>query len=74
MIEREHAACPAEAGLDLVDAEERAVAAAKLLRPPEIAIGRKGRPVPLNGLDDENGYVFATKRRLEGVKIVERDA
>jgi len=74
VVEREHAAGSAEAGLHLVDAEQRSVAAAEFLRALEVAIRRKEWAVALDRLDDENGDVLAAKRRLERVEIVERDS
>ena len=40
---------PAEAGLHLVDAEERAVAAAELLRAAQVAVGREVDALALTG-------------------------
>ena len=73
VVEREHAARATEPGLHLVDAEERPVAAAQLLRTLEITVGGEVRPVALNGLDDEDRHVLAAERRLERLQIVERD-
>ena len=42
VLEGEHPARPAEAGHHLVDAEERPVAAAELLRAREVAVRRRG--------------------------------
>src|SRR4029453_10741090 len=70
MLEREHSPSPAEADLNLVDAEQGAVTAAELLGAFEIARRREVRPVPLDGLDDEDGDVLAAQLRLERVEVV----
>ena len=73
VLEREQLAGAPEAGLHLVDAEERPVAAAELLRAGQVTIVRELRSMPLNGLDDEDRHVLAAERRLERLQIVERD-
>src|SRR6266516_5144972 len=73
MVERKQAAGATEAGLNLVDAEERPVATAELLRAFQVTVRWKLRPMPLNGLDDEDRNVLAAKRSLERVQIVKRD-
>ena len=73
VVEREHAARPPEAGLHLVDAEERPVASAQLLRTLQVAPRGEVRPVPLHRLDDEDGDVLAAKGSFERLQIVERD-
>jgi len=65
---------PAEAGLHLVDREERPVAAAELLRSLEVAGRREMDAFPLDRLDEEHGDVFALELLLERREIAERNA
>ena len=74
VLEREHAPRPAEAGLHLVDGEERPVAAAELLRALEVAGRRQVDAFPLDRLDEEDGDVLALQLLLERGEIAERDA
>ena len=74
VLEREELAGAPEARLHLVDAEERAVAAAQLLRALQIARGRQEDAVADDGLDDEERHVLGAQRGLERVEVAERDA
>ena len=74
VLEREHLPGPAEAGLHLVDAEERAVAAAELLRALEVARRRQVHALALDRLDEEDGDVLAAQLLLERVEVAERHA
>ena len=73
MLEREHPARPPEPGHHLVDAEERPVAAAQLLRSLEVAVRRQVDPLALHRLDEEERDVLASQLRLERVEIAERN-
>ena len=73
MLEGEQLSRAPEAGLHLVDGEERPVAAAELLRAFEIAVRRQVHALPLNRLDEEDRYVFAAQLALEGVQVAERN-
>ena len=64
----------AEAGLHLVEAEERAVAAAELLRAGEVAVGGQDHALAEDRLDDEHRDVLAAQLGLERVEVVERHA
>ena len=72
MLEREQPARAAEAGLHLVGAEERPVAAAELLRALEVAGRRQVHALPLHRLDEEDGDVLAAQLGLERVEVAER--
>ena len=61
VLEGEQPAGAAEPGLHLVDAEERAVAAAERLRRLEVAGGRQVHALALDRLDQEDGDVLAAK-------------
>ncbi len=74
MLEREHLPGAAEAGLHLVDAEERAVSAAERLRALEVAGGRQVDALALDRLDEEDRDVLAPQLRLERVEVAERHA
>ena len=74
VLEREHAAGAAEAGLHLVDAEERPVAAAELLRALEVAGLGEVDALALHGLDEEERDVLARELALERLEVVERHA
>ena len=63
VLEREQLARAAEAGLHLVDAEERAVAAAELLRAFEVAGRRQVDALALHRLDEEERDVLAAAAR-----------
>ena len=63
VLECEELAGAPEARLDLVDAEERAVAAAERLRALEISVGRQVDALPLHRLDEEDRDVLAAKLR-----------
>ena len=63
----------AEPGLHLVDREQRAIAAAELLRGGEVAVGREVDAVTLDRLDEKERDVLAAKLVLERVEIVEGD-
>jgi hypothetical protein len=71
VLEREHRAGAAEAGLHLVDAEERAVRATQVLRALEVAGGRKVAPLSLDRLDDEDRDVLRAQLLLERVEVAE---
>ena len=73
MLEGEQLPGPAEAGLHLVDREQRAVAAAELLRAGEVAVRREVDAVTLDRLDEEERDVPAAELTLERVEIAERD-
>ena len=74
VLEREHPPGAAEAGLHLVDAEERAVAAAELLRALEVAGGRQVDALALDRLDEEHRDVLALQLALERLELAERHA
>src|SRR5262249_58107887 len=61
------------AGLELVDDEQGPVAAAELLRPPQVGGGRKPHLAALDRLDEEGGDVVGAELRLESIEIAERD-
>ena len=61
MLEREHRPRAAEAGLHLVDAEERPVPAAQRLRAFEVAGRREMHALALHRLDDEERDVLAAQ-------------
>src|SRR5207245_942313 len=71
VLEGKHPARAPEAGLHLVNAEERAVAAAQLLRALEVALRREEGAVALDRLDQEERDVLAPKRRLERAEVAE---
>ena len=73
MLEREQLACAPEAGLHLVDGEERAVAAAELLGTFEVAGRREVHAVALDRLDQEERDVLVPQLALECIEISERD-
>ena len=72
MLEREHAPCPPEAGHHLVDAEERPVAPAELLRPLEVAVRRQVDALALHRLDEEERDVLAPQLLLQRREVAER--
>ena len=72
MLEREHPSRPPEPGHHLVDAEERPVATAQLLRSLEVPLGWQIDPFPLHGLDDEERDVFTAQLLLERFEVAER--
>ena len=74
VLEREHLPGAPEAGLHLVDAEERAVAAADLLRALEVARRRQVDALALHRLDEEDRDVLAAQLLLERVEVAERNA
>src|SRR5581483_1507222 len=74
VLEREEAAGATEAGLHLVDAEERPVAAAQRLCAFEIALRRERAALPLDRLDDEDRDVLVPERLLERVEVAEGHA
>ena len=74
MLEREQLAGAAEAGLHLVDAEERPVPAAERLRALEVAGRRQVHALPLDRLDEEERDVLAAQLPLERVEVAERHA
>ena len=74
VLEREELAGAPEAGLHLVDAEERPVAAAQLLRALEVARRRQEDAVADDRLDDEERDVLGAQLGLERVEVAERDA
>ena len=74
MLAGEETAGAAEAGLDLVGDEQRAVLAAQPLRLREIAVVGHVDALALDRLDDEGGDVAASQRALQRGEIVERHA
>ena len=74
VLGREHAARAAEAGLHLVEAEERAVAPAERLRPREVAVRGQDHALAEDRLDDEDRDVLPPELGLERVEVVERHA
>jgi len=58
---------------NLVDGEERPVAAAELLRPLEITVRRQVHALALDRLDEEKGDVLAPQLVLESMEVAERD-
>src|SRR5581483_6510075 len=74
VLEREHRPGAAEAGHDLVDAEERAVLPAERLRALEVAVRREVDPLALDRLDDEDGDVLALQLILERDEVAEGHA
>src|SRR3954447_12415716 len=74
MLVPEHLPRAAEAGLHLVDAEERPVAAAELLRTFEVAGRREGDALALDRLDEEKRNVLALKLVLERGQVAEGHA
>ena len=73
VLDREEAAGAAEAGLDLVGDEQRAVLAAELGAPREVVVGRHVHALALDRLDDEGRDLARRERALERGEIVERD-
>ena len=72
MLEREQPPVRPKPGLHLVDAEERAVAAAELLRALEVAGRRQVDALALHRLDEEDRDVLAPQLALERVEVAER--
>ena len=70
MLQREQPPGTAEAGLHLVHAEERPVAAAELLRAREVAVGRQVHALALHRLDEEERDVLAGELALERLEVV----
>ncbi len=73
MLEGEELARAAKSGLDLVDAEERPVPAAQLLRALQIAVRREVHALPLDWLDEEHRDVLGSQGGLECIQVAERD-
>ena len=73
MFECEQLACAAEAGLHLVDREERSVAPAQLLRSLQIAGRGQVDTLALDGLHEKQRHVFTAQLTLERIEIAERD-
>ncbi len=73
MLAGEEAAGAPETGMHLVDAEQRPVAAAQLLRALEIAGLRQVDAFAEDRLDDEDRDVLTCELRLERAQVVERD-
>src|SRR5438132_3230853 len=71
MLEREQLPRPPEAGLHLVDGEERAVAAAQLLRAFQVTGRGQVDAVALNRLDQEERDLFSAQLALESVEVAE---
>ena len=71
-LEREPSSRPSQAGLDLVDDEQRPVAPAQRLGRLEVAGGRQRDHPPLDRLDDERGDVPGAQFRLQAREIAER--
>ena len=69
VLEGEELAGPPESGLHLVDREQGAVSAAKLLRTPEVPPGRQVDALALNRLDEEERHVLGSELALESVQI-----
>src|SRR5207245_9882856 len=61
MLETEHFSGAAKSGLDFVGNEERAVLAAKFLRPRKEIRSRGLAALALNGFDHERGHVTRAK-------------
>ena len=73
VLEREERAGAAEAGLHLVDREERAVVVTQLGRGAEVAVGRDEHALALDRLDDERGDVARLgSSRAQRVEVAER--
>ena len=73
-LQREPGAGAAKTGLDLVEDEQRAVAPAQDLCGFEIAGRRQCDQAPLDGLDDEGGYVLRAQLGLQAREVTERNA
>ncbi len=73
MIDREKFAGAAEAGLNLVGDEQRAVFAAKRLRAEEIIVGGDVDALALNRFDEEGRDLARGERALQRGQIVERN-
>ncbi len=73
MLVGEQLAGATETRLDLVDAEERAVAPAERLCALEISGGSDVHALALHRLDEEHGDVLAAELLLERVEIAERN-
>ena len=73
VLEGEQLPRAAEAGLHLVDGEERPVAAAELLRAFEIAGRRQVDALALDRLDEEERDVLAAQLALERIEVAERN-
>ena len=65
MLAGEEAAGAAEAGLDLVGDEQRAVLAAQPLRLVQVAVVRQVDALALDRLEDEGGDVAGLQRALQ---------
>src|SRR5205814_4993939 len=73
VLEGEHPARAAEAGHHLVDAEERPVTAAQLLRSGEVAVRRQVDALALHRLDEKERHVFSPQLGLERLEVAERN-
>jgi hypothetical protein len=73
VLDREEAAGAAEASLDLVGNEQRAVFLAERRRARQELVGRHVDALALDGLDDEGGDLARRQRLFEGCEIVEGD-
>ena len=74
MLEAEHLAGPAEAGLDFVGDEKRAVFPAKLLG-PIIKVGlRRFAALALHRLDHERRHIALGQLVFERGDVIQRDA
>jgi hypothetical protein len=72
VLEREQLPRSAEAGLHLVDAEERAEGPAQLLRAFEVAGRRQVHSLSLHRLDEEERHVLVPQLALECLEVTER--
>src|SRR5215212_11722302 len=73
MLERQKPARPPHSGLDLVEHEQRPVAAAQLLRARQVARRWDPHTFALHRLDDEGRHILALKLLLEAGEIPERN-
>ncbi len=74
MLEGEQPARASEAGLHLIDAEQRAVAAAELLRGLQVSGRWQMHALSLYRLDEEDGDILPPQLRLEHIELTEGDA
>ena len=74
MLAGEHASRAPEAGGHLVDAEERPVSAAELLRPLQVARLREDDAVPDDRLGEKQRHVLAAQLLLDRAEVVEGHA
>jgi hypothetical protein len=72
MLEAEHFSGASKSGLHFVGNEERAILAAKFLRPRKEIRPRGLAALALNGLDHERGHVTCAKLSIQFIDVVER--